>query len=227
MSGCTLPGLCSWARVVPAMSRDVKKNKRSYASDGYAQKTSITLKANDCTIEEVLHKIELESGFGFFVNSKNLDLKRKVSVSVSNKNIFQVLEQVFKGVGIEYKVLDNKIVLAAKEKDVAQQRKERLIAGTVKDKNGEPLIGVSIREKSSGEGTITDMDGNYKLSTSSANPVLVFSYVGYQSKEVPVKGNVANVVLEDATQELNEVVDRKSTRLNSSHTLASRMPSSA
>lgn len=50
------------------------------------------------------------------------------------------------------------------------------------------------------------MDGNYKLSTSSANPVLVFSYVGYQSKEVPVKGNVANVVLEDATQELNEVV---------------------
>jgi hypothetical protein len=154
----------------------------------------------------VLHKIELESGFGFFVNSKNLDLKRKVSVSVSNKNIFQVLEQVFKGVGIEYKVLDNKIVLAAKEKDVAQQRKERLIAGTVKDKNGEPLIGVSIREKSSGEGTITDMDGNYKLSTSSANPVLVFSYVGYQSKEVPVKGNVANVVLEDATQELNEVV---------------------
>lgn len=124
----------------------------AYASDGYAQKTSITLKANDCTIEEVLHKIELESGFGFFVNSKNLDLKRKVSVSVSNKNIFQVLEQVFKGVGIEYKVLDNKIVLAAKEKDVAQQRKERLIAGTVKDKNGEPLIGVSIREKSSGEG---------------------------------------------------------------------------
>ena len=155
----------------------------AYASDGYAQKTSITLKANDCTIEEVLHKIELGSGFGFFVNSKNLDLKRKVSVS--NKNIFQVLEQVFKGVGIEYKVLDNKIVLAAKEKDVAQQRKERLIAGTVKDKNGEPLIGVSIREKSSGEGTITDMDGNYKLSTSSANPVLVFSYVGYQSKEVP------------------------------------------
>lgn len=68
------------------------------------------------------------------------------------------------------------------------------------------MIGVSIREKSSGEGTITDMDGNYKLSTSSANPVLVFSYVGYQSKEVPVKGNVANVVLEDATQELNEVV---------------------
>src|SRR3712207_4919508 len=57
----------------------------AYVTDGYAQKTSITLKAKDCTIEEVLHKIELESGFGFFVNSKNLDLKRKVSVSVSDR----------------------------------------------------------------------------------------------------------------------------------------------
>ena len=179
----------------------------AYASDGYAQKTSITLKANDCTIEEVLHKIELESGFGFFVNSKNLDLKRKVSVSVSNKNIFQVLEQVFKGVGIEYKVLDNKIVLAAKEKDVAQQRKERLIAGTVKDKNGEPLIGVSIREKSSGEGTITDMDGNYTLKVSGEQPILVFSYIGYKTLDVPVGGQSnINVTMSDDTQVIDEVV---------------------
>ena len=47
----------------------------AYASDGYAQKTSITLKANDCTIEEVLHKIELESGFGFFVNSMKKEVE--------------------------------------------------------------------------------------------------------------------------------------------------------
>ena len=63
----------------------------AYASDGYAQKTSITLRVNDCTIEEVLHKIERESGFSFFINSKNLNLNRRVSVSASEKNIFQVL----------------------------------------------------------------------------------------------------------------------------------------
>ena len=52
----------------------------AYASDGYAQKTSITLRVNDCTIEEVLHKIERESGFSFFINSKNLNLNRRVSL---------------------------------------------------------------------------------------------------------------------------------------------------
>ena len=178
----------------------------AYASDGYAQKTSITLQVNDCAIEEVLHRIERESGFSFFINSKNLNLNRRVSVSVSKKNIFKVLEQVFAGVNIEYKILDNKIVLAAKATESVQQKKERLIVGTVSDKNGEPLIGVSIIEKSSDNGTITNLDGSYQIVTQSASPILVFSYVGYKTKEVPVKEKNVNVILEDATQELNEVV---------------------
>ena len=116
-----------------------------------------------------------------------------------------MLEQVFAGTNVEYKILDNKIVLTAKETKVTQQ-KTKPVAGTVKDKNGEPLIGVSIMEKGTTNGTITDIDGNYKLATQTTSPVLVFSYVGYQSKDVPVTGNIVNVTLDDATQELNEVV---------------------
>ena len=108
----------------------VKSPEYAYASDGYAQKTSITLRVNDCTIEEVLHKIERESGFSFFINSKNLNLNRRVSVSASEKNIFQVLEQVFAGTNVEYKILDNKIVLTAKETKVTQQ-KTKPVAGSV------------------------------------------------------------------------------------------------
>lgn len=177
----------------------------AYASDGYAQKTSITLRVNDCTIEEVLHKIERESGFSFFINSKNLNLNRRVSVSASEKNIFQVLEQVFAGTNVEYKILDNKIVLTAKETKVTQQ-KTKPVAGTVKDKNGEPLIGVSIMEKGTTNGTVTDLDGNYTLTVQSENAVLQFSYVGYQKKELPVTGPVLNVTLEDDSQVLGEVV---------------------
>lgn len=177
----------------------------AYASDGYAQKTSISLRVNNRTIEEVLHNIERESGFSFFINSKNLNLNRRVSVAVSDKNIFQVLEQVFAGTNIEYKILDNKIVLTAKENKIVQQT-SRPVSGTVVDKNGEPLIGVSIKEKGTGNGTITDIDGKYKMTTQSASPVLVFSYVGYLSKDVPVTGSTVNVTLDDATQELNEVV---------------------
>jgi len=177
----------------------------TYASDGYAQRNSISLNVKNSTIEEVLHTIERESGFGFFINSKNLNLNRRITVSVSDKNIFQVLKQVFEGTNIEYKILDNQIVLTAKETEVAQQKVQN-VKGTVVDKNGEPLIGVSIVEKGTTNGTVTDLDGNYTLTVQTANPVLLFSYVGYQKKELPVVGSVLNVTLEDDSQVLNEVV---------------------
>lgn len=177
----------------------------TYASDGYAQRNSISLNVKNSTIEEVLHMIERESGFGFFINSKNLNLNRRISMVVSDKNIFQVLKQVFEGTDIEYKVLDNQIVLTAQETKVAQQ-KVQTVKGTVLDKNKEPLIGVSIIEKGTTNGTVTDLDGNYTLAVQSANPVLVFSYVGYRKQELSVIGAVLNVTLEDDSQVLNEVV---------------------
>lgn len=61
-------------------------------------------------------------------------------------------------------------------------------------------------EKGTTNGTVTDLDGNYTLTVQTANPVLLFSYVGYQKKELPVVGSVLNVTLEDDSQVLNEVV---------------------
>lgn len=176
----------------------------AYASDGYAQ--NITLNVKDCSIEEALNMIERDSDYSFFINNKNLNLNRKVSIAAYNKNISQVLEQVFAGTNIEYKIVGKQIVVAAKESGVMQQQKGKTITGTVKDKHGEPLIGVSIKEKGSGNGTITDLNGNYNISTHSVTPTLVFSYVGYQSKEILAKEKIVNAILEDATQELNEVV---------------------
>lgn len=179
----------------------------AYASEGYAQKTSITLKVDNRTLEEVLRSIENKSGYGFFINNKNIDLKRRVSVSATEKNVFQILSNIFEGTNIEYKVLDNKIVLTAKEVEAVQQ-KETVVSGVVKDQNGEPLIGVTIMEKgSNNNGTITDIDGKYKIITKSEAPVLVFSYVGYQTLEVATAGkNTLDVTLQDETQKLNEVV---------------------
>ena len=57
-----------------------------------------------------------------------------------------------------------------------------------------------------GNGTVTNMEGNYHITTQGATPVLVFSYIGYQSKEIVVKENTINIVLEDESQALDEVV---------------------
>ena len=87
-----------------------------------------------------------------------------------------------------------------------EKGKPRNISGVISDNGGEPLIGVTVVEKGTNNGTVTDFDGNYIITTQAAHPVLVFSYVGYQSKEVSVTDNKLNVTLDDSAQELGEVV---------------------
>jgi len=82
------------------------------------------------------------------------------------------------------------------------------VSGTVvSDKNDMPLAGVNVMVKGRQEGTITDFDGNYELSLSDPDVTLVFSSIGFKTKEVPVNGNsVLNVRLEEDLGQLDEVV---------------------
>jgi TonB-linked SusC/RagA family outer membrane protein len=85
------------------------------------------------------------------------------------------------------------------------QQQSRRVTGTVKDVKGEPLLGVNVVVRGTTNGTVTDFDGNYSLEIG-ANDVLVFSYIGYIPQTLPVSGNVLNVVLNEDTQNLSEVV---------------------
>ena len=80
------------------------------------------------------------------------------------------------------------------------------VSGTVSDASG-PLPGASVVVKGTTNGTQTDFDGNYTLDGVDSNAVLVFSYIGYATQEVPVNGrSTINVVLEEDAQALDEVV---------------------
>lgn len=79
------------------------------------------------------------------------------------------------------------------------------VSGVVKDKLGDPLIGVNVLEKGTTNGVITDINGNYSLNVSQGK-TLQFSYVGYLTQEVTVSGSTINVVLEEDAKTLDEVV---------------------
>lgn len=85
---------------------------------------------------------------------------------------------------------------------------QQVVRGTVVDaENGMPLPGVSIVEKGTQNGTVTDFDGNYEITVSNPNAVLVFSYVGFLTQEISVNGETEiDVSLTEDLNQLGEVV---------------------
>lgn len=134
-------------------------------------------------------------------------MNRRVSVSADKSNIFSVLKEIFSGTNVKYSVLDKKIILSV-EAQLPQQEQKITVSGTILDAQGEPIIGASVLEKGvQGNGTITDIDGIFKLSVSSSKAQLEVSYIGYQSQTVAVQpGRNMKITLQEDSKQLDEVV---------------------
>lgn len=92
------------------------------------------------------------------------------------------------------------------ESEVKKAQTPKSVSGKVVDTKGEPLIGVTVLEKGTANGAITDFDGNYSLTVSGNGAILQYSYVGYKSKEMIAAQNLINVTLGEDTEVLEEVV---------------------
>ena len=169
----------------------------------------LTLSTPRTTLGTVIKQIQSQSKYQFFYNDK-LSTVTVGPLKVKDASLEQVLNTLLKNKDISYKIEENIIYLSEKENSNSLQQqsgKERTITGQVVDAKGEPLIGVSILVKGTTDGAITDLDGNYKIVTKSNNPVIVYSYIGYKTQEIPLKGQTAiNITMMDDTQVIDEVV---------------------
>ncbi len=181
----------------------------SVANVMYSQKLSLHL--DNVTIQEVLSEIEKSSAYCFTYNAKKINVSRKVSVNMENWEVKEILDEIFKGNNIGYTIKDNHIILyknteipVPQTKNTQQQKKT--VTGTVIDELNEPVIGANIMEKGAVNGTVTDIDGKFSLSVPD-NAILQISYIGYNSKEVPVAGtNTLTIRLTEDTKILDEVI---------------------
>ena len=178
----------------------------THAAETYAQKTKISIDASNQTVETVLNQIKAKTGFDFFFNNKHVDLNRRVSVSANQGNVFEVLEKVFAGTNVTYSVLDKKIILST-EGTKAVKQASTVVSGTVLDATGEPIIGASVVEKGTTNGTVTDMDGKFTLTVSSAKAELEVSYIGYKTQTLKSQaGKPLSVTMSEDTEMLDEVI---------------------
>ena len=180
----------------------------TFADNVYAEKTVLDIYSQNKTVAEILDEIEQKSEFTFFYNNKQVDVNRSVSVEIKSENIFKILDEVFQGTDVVYKVLDKHIILSDKQIDaaVAVAQQTGIIKGKVVDSNGEPIIGANVIVVGTTVGGITDLDGNFSIEAAKG-AVLKVSFIGYIEQQVTV-GNQTNlqITLVEDSKALDEVV---------------------
>ena len=184
-----------WGTSIVSIAQEVKKN-------------TVTINVKNESVEKVLKRINKETSLNFFYDPAILSKASSVTLNVKDMPLQEVLNMLSVQTGLNFQRINNTISVnwETNSKQPIQSPKEK-ITGTIKDNNGDPVIGASIQIKNTGIGTITDYNGQFSLSNVPENGILIISYIGYDTEEIPVnKKKNLQIVMKENTKQLEEIV---------------------
>ena len=175
-----------------------------------AQNLKVTLNVTNMTVKEAISRIEKTEGYVFIYNDNlRSELNAPVSLQASNRNIDEVLKQLFAQTNIAYKRSGKQITLYKKINKAEDDSRsseptptktlpagKRIVKGKVVDSRGEPIIGATIRVNGKAVATVTDMEGNFLIDMEDGKD-LEISYIGYQSQVIKSPGRQVVVNLRE------------------------------
>lgn len=187
-------------------------SKNTSAQEVLAKK--ITLNLEDKSLAEALRILAVSKRVQFIYNENVIRSDERVSFHFNEVELKTILDQLLAKYSISYQVYKNKIILIDGQKTEDKMQLVALhsavdvvVTGKVVDEKNLPLIGVSVTIKGTTKGTITDVNGNFKIAVPDPKAILVFNYIGYTGTEAMVNGNQpVNVQLLADQKSLNEVV---------------------
>jgi TonB-linked SusC/RagA family outer membrane protein len=154
-------------------------------------------------IKQILSNIQAQANVNFVYSASMIKAERPIGLQVENKRLGDVLDETLAPMNIMYRVVDNNILLYSKDGQAVPVR----VSGKVTTAKGETLPGVSVKVKGTSIGTTSDINGNYSITVPDNNAVLVFTYIGFNTREVAWKGSERlDVVLQESAESLGEVV---------------------
>tara|TARA_B100002049_G_scaffold216066_1_gene181808 strand:+ start:2462 stop:5704 length:3243 start_codon:yes stop_codon:yes gene_type:complete len=181
-------------------------------ASSYSQDVKITLHERQIRVLDFFEKIETITPYSFLYRVDDLDLNRRVDISVDQIPLNQVLGRLFSSEGITFKVLGRQIVFSKNTEALLQPEKigkdeqQTTISGVVTTQTGEPLFGATVLVEGTRRGVSTDIDGKYSIAAENGE-VLVFNMLGFNQVYRTVDDqNTVNISLIEKTSELDEVM---------------------
>jgi len=170
-----------------------------------AMAQNVQMKLGKVSVKQAIATLKDKSGYSFVYEMNDLDLNKKVDVNATT--LSESIQQILNGQQVNYEIKGNTVIV--KHQGVTKDQKENAthtVSGIVKDENGLPIIGATVKVRGAQMGVVTDIDGKFSLKTS-VGSVLTVSYIGYKTQDIKVQeGGSLNIKLEPESKQLNEVV---------------------
>lgn len=170
-----------------------------------AMAQNVQMKLGKVSVKQAIATLKDKSGYSFVYEMNDLDLNKKVDVNATT--LSESIQQILNGQQVNYEIKGNTVIV--KHQGVTKDQKENAthtVSGIVKDENGLPIIGATVKVRGAQMGIVTDIDGKFSLKTS-VGSVLTVSYIGYKTQDIKVQeGGSLNIKLEPESKQLNEVV---------------------
>ena len=172
----------------------------------YAQEISVDYK--NVKLSTVFEDIHGKSGYNFIYNNSLVDVNALVTVSAKG-SVPTVLDLVLKNLAIDYKIVDNQIILSPSEKTKKDEavKTKTVVSGLITDDDNLPVAGVFVQEKGTQNAVMSDLDGKYSISAAPGS-VILFSCLGFKEieKTVPSTNSKIDVRMASDINYLDEVV---------------------
>ncbi|WP_170252544.1 TonB-dependent receptor [Adhaeribacter aerolatus] len=181
------------------------------------KETKITLSLRNASLQDFIRKIEAATVYKFAFDEQETPHKVQISISAKNESLEKVLARVAADTQLEFKQVNNNIHVRLRPltnpeanflRSSSVAAVDITVSGKIVSRSGEGLPGVTILLKGTNNGATSGPDGSYTLVVPNSGGTLIFSFIGFATKEVPVptSGGTLNITLEDDAKALEEVV---------------------
>ena len=164
------------------------------------------------TVGQVFKIIKQQTNYDFIYQKKLFKKSPKVQLIKGEILVTKLLEKSLSTSNVKFALSENNAIIIKETKApetliTVDKQQQHEVTGTITDQSGIPLPGANILEKGTANGAQSDFDGKFSLSVTNKNAILVISYLGFITKEVPINGQPSIVIaLIEDTAKLDEVV---------------------
>ena len=163
---------------------------------------ALSIKLSNTTVKKAMTEFKQKTGLSFVFESSDVDTKKIVNVDA--KTYQEAVSQILQGQDVTYEIKEKNVIVTKKfvqpsNTKTGQQKKK--VSGIISDGNGEPLIGATVIEKGTKNGTATDIDGHFALDVD-PNAQLEVSYIGYQKTIIKTSEKSEYAIILNSDSEL-------------------------